>query len=154
MNAPKTKTLPTLSFDKRLAHLNDVKEELNLSLDGFEARFDRLAADANAFPQAALDAMLVLDELAARIKKAAEAAEAAAIKHYTDKGQFEHGKVAITFKDTPKTSIAWKDIAADLAKAKALAANGTFDIKAFEEDMKKKFGKKTSSTAVKLTVSA
>jgi hypothetical protein len=143
---------PVLSVDKRLARLTDAKAALDDALDGFAARIAKINPADHAFPQAANEAKLVLDQISESVEAATKAYKDAVIGHSELGGEFEHGRIAVQVTESLRTTPKWQDEALTLAKALDAAAGIPFDEKRFIETVKAKYSPTVSKT-VKLSVS-
>lgn len=104
------------------------------------------------FPQKLLEFGVLLERLAASVSTTRKAFDKKALGHKDSEGDFEHGKVAITFPETLRRSPKWKDEATHRARQLAEAAGETFDPKVFNAEIIESYPT-TVIRKVKLTVS-
>lgn len=142
-----------LSMAKRLTVLSEARTSLANAQEALIQRFGRLNKDV-ACPQDALQAFLLLKQIKDDAEKACEAIKAAFIAHKDAKGEFEHGKFAITIKYIAKTTVAWKEVSVDLGRKLAQAAGQQFNADNFEDGIKQLYGKSGGQTNLSVIESA
>ncbi len=138
------KGLPTdnavLSMAKRLTVLAEARSQLSDAQEALVQRFGKLNKDV-ACPQDALQAFLLLKQIKDDAEKVLELIKSAFVEHYSSKGEFEHGRFAISIKSVSKTTVAWKEVGIDLGRELAQKAGLAFNADAFEGGIKAKYGK-------------
>lgn len=128
----------------------DLAAKLDLACKSFETA---LVKNSGVLTQSMMRVALILDRMEKSAKAAYDGFKGAAITHYDDSGDFEHGKIAITFPQKTSRSPKWKQEATDRAREIALSEGAEFDESAFVTAVQEMYPA-TTSTSVKLTVSA
>jgi hypothetical protein len=145
-----------LKMNLKLSRVRTAHDKLTDALDGFVARLGKLdedGAEAHSFPQAAAEAALLLKAMEEAITAARKAFNEAAIGHRRSGGEFEPGRVAISFQDQERRTPSWQDVAVEWAKKDAFARSEPFSKTDYIESVKAQT-KPVALTIVKLTENA
>jgi hypothetical protein len=105
------------------------------------------------FPQALLRAKLLLDGTLKKLKALGETIEARGKEHFTANGEFEPGKIAVTFPVTVRVAPKWKDEAIKLAEEKAELLDKEWDEAVYVKGVQESYPA-SESMKMKLTESA
>ena len=135
-------------------------EALSSGVDKLDDTFTEIASFLDrkikpdvVFPQGLLRAGFLLKKLEDLVAKAKKRFNAAALAHHMAGGDFQPGKVAVTFNPTTRVNPRWKDEAFRFGEALAGERGETWSRERFEETVKGRDDAKTS-TSVKLVESA